>query len=439
MVKATTKALTKNSKKECESMAKPVEFGIGFLTGRTNLCNIINNCYKDMIEQVKDYPDGVNLTIFILYDLEYQHTKREEFYTLKDDVYKKIQVKYITPEDIEEEKKILKSRYNLTKDEVDLFLGTGYARARNAIMYFALKRKIDYLLFWDDDEYPYANIKGDRNKIIWEKQNNILEHLNVITYSDVTIGHRCGNMSPVPYIEFEKDDIKEKEFKEYIDAVSNEVISWDKIKRSMSKEANGMSFAEKDITEGKDKIVLKHVGLKNWLYASGICLNLTHLDKIPAFYNPPNARGEDTFFCTLLNEAQVVKVPTYHFHDSFLRYTGIVKGQFPKKFEKIPLSDSSVGERFLKASIGWIKYKPLLMYIMQRKTYLRDIEVAKEQLKNSIEKINEIFPDSDFLGLVEELEKYDEAVQEHYQEYLKTNDVWNRIKAQIQLGIKPEN
>ena len=129
-------------------MGKPIEFGIGFLTGRTNICNIINNCYKDMIEQVKDYPEGVNLTIFILYDLEYQHTKREEFYTLKDDVYKKIQIKYITPEDIEEEKKILKSRYNLTKSEVNLILGTGYAKARNSIMYFALKRKIDYLLFW---------------------------------------------------------------------------------------------------------------------------------------------------------------------------------------------------------------------------------------------------------------------------------------------------
>jgi len=420
-------------------MAKPIEFGIGFLTGRTNICNIINNCYKDMIEQLKDYPEKVNLTIFILYDLEYQNTKREEFYTLKDDVYKKIQIKYITPEDIEEEKKILKSRYNLTKNEVNLILGTGYARARNAIMYFALKRKIDYLLFWDDDEYPYANIKGEGNKIIWEKQNNILEHLNVIKYSDVTIGHRCGNMSPVPYIEFDKDDVKEKDFKDYIDAVSNEAVSWEKIQAIWKKDVNGIAFAEKDITEGKDKIVLKHVGIKNWLLASGICLNLTHLEKIPAFYNPPNARGEDTFFCTLLNEAHVVQVPTYHFHDSFLRYPGIPKGKFPKRFEKIPLNDTSMGERFLKASIGWIKYKPLLMYIMQRNTYLRDIAIAKEKLKSSIEKINDIFPDSNFLGLVDELEKYDEQVQEHYNEYLKTNAVWNRIKAQIQLGIKPED
>lgn len=111
-------------------MGKPVEFGIGFLTGRTNICNIINNCYKDMIEQLQKYPEEVHLTIFILYDLEYEHTERKEFYTLKDDVYRKIHIKYITPEDIEEEKKILKSRYNLSKSEVNLILGTGYRKSQ---------------------------------------------------------------------------------------------------------------------------------------------------------------------------------------------------------------------------------------------------------------------------------------------------------------------
>ncbi len=410
-------------------MAKPIEFGIGFLTGRTNICNIINNCYKDMVGQLKGYEEEVHLTIFILYDLEYQHTKREEFYTLKDDVYKKIHIKYITPEDIEEEKKILKSRYNLSKNEVDLILGTGYARARNAIMYFALKRKMDYLLFWDDDEYPYANVKGEDGNIIWKKQNNILEHLDVIKYADVTVGHRCGLMSPVPCMEFGENGVDEKQFKEYIEAVSNEAISWDKVKESMSRD-NGIKFAETDITEGKDKIVLKHVGLKEWLYGSGLCLNLTHIDKIPAFYNPPYARGEDTFFCTLLAEAQVVKVPTYHFHDSFLQYTGIARGKFPKQFEK-PELDADVGERFLKASLGWIKYKPLLMYIMQRNTYLKDIEIAKEKLRDSVDNIDKIFPNNNFLSLLGEFEKYDENVQKHYKEYLKTNDVWNRIKVRM--------
>ncbi len=93
-----------------------------------------------------------------------------------------------------------------------------------------------------------------------KKQDNLLEHLNVIPYSDVTIGHRCGNMSPVPYINFDTDEIKEQKFKEYIDAVSNEVVSWDgKIKKEMEQREseNGMAFAETDITEGKDKNSIK--------------------------------------------------------------------------------------------------------------------------------------------------------------------------------------
>ncbi len=384
-------------------MAKPIELGIGFLTGRANICNIINNCYKDMINQFKDYPEEVNLTIFILYDLEYQHTEREKFYTLKDDVYKKIRIKYITPEDIEEEKKILKSRYNLSRYEVNLFLGMGYARARNSIMYFALKRKMDYLLFWDDDEYPYANLKGENGEIIWQKQNNLLEHIDVIKYSDITVGHRCGNMSPAPYIDFKDNKEGKAKFKQYIDAISTEALTWRKF--SENRLTEGIKFAEKDITEGKDKIVLKHVGLKEWLYGSGICINLKNIEKIPAFYNPPFARGEDTFFCTLLTEAKIVKVPTYHFHDGFLKYTGIVRGKFPKEFEKANPNDPKIGERFLKASIGWIKYKPLLMYIMQRNTYLSDIEETKQNLKESVENMNKLFPNNDFLPLVRRTSK----------------------------------
>ena len=57
------KKLKEIEEKEREKMARPIELGIGFLTGRTNICNIINNCYKDMLEQLKKYPEEVHLTI----------------------------------------------------------------------------------------------------------------------------------------------------------------------------------------------------------------------------------------------------------------------------------------------------------------------------------------------------------------------------------------
>ena len=100
---------------------------------------------------------------------------------------------------------------------------------------------------------------------------------------------------------------------------------------------------------------------EKWLSGSTLCLNLDHIENIPAFYNPPQARGEDTFFSTWLSGETCLSVPTYHFHDGFLKYTGIPKRKYPSKFDDINLEDSNVGERFFNASIGWVKYKPLLI------------------------------------------------------------------------------
>ena len=138
-------------------MKKEINFGIGFVTGRANVCKIINSYYNDMLEQLEEYDANVNLTIFIMYDLSYNYTKRTDFYSLIPDIYRKnITVKYISPEEIDNEKKYLQGHFGLSKDEAELFLGAGHAKGRNTVMYYALKEGMDYLLFWDDDEYPLA-------------------------------------------------------------------------------------------------------------------------------------------------------------------------------------------------------------------------------------------------------------------------------------------
>lgn len=169
-------------------MGKTVQFGLGFVTGRPNVCKVINNTYEQLIEQFKDTEDKVELTIFILFDLGYQYTTRVDFYGLMPNVYKDIKIKYIIPEDIEEMKKRLIGRGQLTKEEANLFFGHGHAKGRNTLMYYAFIRGMDYLLFWDDDEYPIACIKDkDTKEIIWKKQNNVLEHYKHIQNSDITI------------------------------------------------------------------------------------------------------------------------------------------------------------------------------------------------------------------------------------------------------------
>lgn len=402
-------------------MKDTIEFGIGFVTGRPNVCKIINNYYKNMLEQIGRFGKKVNLTIFLLYDLNYQYAIRDDFYNIVTDAYKNIKIKYITPENIEEEKKKIIARHNFTKEEVELFLGNGHAKGRNTIMYYALKWKMDYLLFWDDDEYPVATV-NEENNLLWIPQDNILRHLEHIDKADVTIGYHCGYISPIPYVELE-EEIDEEDFKDYIEAISNELISWETIKQKMEDD-NGVTYADKQIAEGKGLYELQN----KWVAGSTLCLNLDHIDKIPAFYNPPLARGEDTFFSTLLKDAKVLKVPVYHFHDGFLKYSSITKGKYPKRLRKIKVEEENIETRFLKASKGWIKYKPLLMYIENKDTYKKNIKETIEKLEKSTPKINELFESTSFTELVKDLKEYDRNVEKHYSEYIKTNEIWDRLK-----------
>lgn len=318
---------------------KRAELGIGFIAGRKNVCDIINNYYKKLLEQIEGQ---ANLTFFILYDLEYNGLEKEDFYNINPKVYKSgIKVQYIGEEEIQLEKNRIQEKHHLNKKEVDLVIGHGYGKARNTIMYWALKNNIDYLMFWDDDEYPVACIKdADTKKLIWKEQCNIKEHLKNIMNNDITIGYRCGYDAPIPYIEYD-NTVTEEDFKDFIDGISNEVIHWKSIQKKVI-EQKGITYADKLHLEEKP------ARTSEWIYGSGICINLKRIDKIPAFYNPPNARGEDTFFSIQLKDANICKVPIYHFHDGFLQYKDIMKEKYPQKLDKIKLGSKDIEKRFFQ-------------------------------------------------------------------------------------------
>ncbi len=408
-------------------MEKTIQFGLGFVTGRPNVCKVINNTYEHLINQFKNMEEKVELTIFILFDLGYQYTTRVDFYGLMPNVYKDVKIKYITPEDIEEMKKRLIGREKLTKEEAELFFGHGHAKGRNTLMYYALLRGMDYLLFWDDDEYPVACMKNeDTKEITWKEQNNVLMHYKYIQNADVTIGYHCGYISPIPYVEL-NEDVDEKLFKDYIEAISNEVVSWDSIKQKFIKD-NGITYADKSLCNEEGAYEIKSDGVGKWVVGSTLCLNLRHIDKIPAFYNPEGARGEDTFFSTKLNDSKVIKVPVYHFHDGFLKYTNILRKKYPKILRKIKLEDEQIAKRFIQASRGWIKYKPLFLYIMNKQNYNEKIKETYNKLKVGILEVNKLFEGEDCNILLEDLKEYDKNVKKHYEEYLKTNEIWNKLK-----------
>ena len=47
--------------------------------------------------------------------------------------------------------------------------------------------------------------------------------------------------------------------------------------------------------------------------------------------------------------------------------------------------------------------------------------------------MNLVFETGDFNILNDELENYDKNVRKHYNEYIKTNDVWNIIKSKVKF------
>lgn len=408
-------------------MKDTIKFGIGFVTGRPNVCKIINSTYERLINQFNELDKKVELTAYILFDLGYQYTTRIDFYGIIPNVYKDLSIKYIAPEDIEEEKKRLIGREEFSRADVDLFFGHGHAKGRNSLMYYAVRDKMDYLLFWDDDEYPVACIKNENtNEVIWKEQDNIAMHLKNIKNADVTIGYHCGYISPIPYVELD-EDVNEEKFKCYIEALGNDIISWDSIKEKFLK-YNGITYANAGIANGEGEYEIKSDGSGKWVAGSTLCLNLNHLSKIPAFYNPEGARGEDTFFSTQLLNSKVIKVPVYHFHDGFLKYTNIARRKYPKVLRKIKSSEEQIEERFFKASRGWIRYKPLFEYITNRENYTEKIAETRKQLEEGIPEVNKLFEHSDFNILLKDLDEYDKNVKKHYNEYIKTNEIWNKLK-----------
>jgi len=285
-----------------------------------------------------------------------------------------------------------------------------------------------YLRYPDNSELIEMSIdfEDEDEEITWVKQDNIINTINYMKKADVALGHKCGYVSPIPYIEL-KEDINEDLFKDYIEAVSNEAISWEGIREQLVK-YHGFRYVPKSELEESKVREIKFDGIGKWVLGSPLCLNFTHLDKIPSFYNPEGARGEDAFFSTWLENSKVIEMPVYHFHDAFLKYTNILNEKYPKKLRKIKMEDEQTTERFIKASIGWIRYKPLFIYLTDRKNYNEKIDQIREKLRISIPEVNKLFANSDLNLLLPELEKFNSSVKKDYDDYIKTDEAWKKVK-----------
>jgi hypothetical protein len=403
---------------------KKINVGIGFVTGRKNLKNVVKTYVDNWNESNVVEDKKIALHLFVAYDLKYSNTKVGDYTITDEDILDTVaSAHYISDSSIAIEAQSLVKNKVLTQKETKLVFGQGYGMKRNAILYLAKKNNMDYLIFLDDDEYPVATVKIG-NDIFWMGQAVLATHIQHLASSDITHGYHCGYVSPIPQIKW-SDQLSQDDFKLFIEAISNDILNWDSITDKMN--SGGVTYSDLSIIDGvKGKAVQEINGMK-FISGSNLGFNLKNTDKLFPFYNPPGARGEDTFLSTCIGDCDVTKIPCYAFHDGFSYYQHMLRGVLPIKLREITSDDSDVVKRFLKASIGWIRYKPLLTYITNKENYSTEIAKIRENLIIVIPKLCDYFGNKDFERILTELEYYHSHVEQHLKDFENTKLAWIKV------------
>lgn len=398
--------------------------GIGFATGRKGFQKVLRSYIYNWKESGLVDNENILLNLLVAYDLTYQNTKAADFTQLMPELCEQINSKtFIGNQEIKQEMDKLVRLQIITSKEAAILFGNGYAAKRNAVLLQAIKSGMDYLLFLDDDEYPVA-VTNTKKTAVWGGQHVLSTHLKYLNHADITHGRHCGYISPIPYIDY-NDAMTEADFRDFIEAISNDILSWDKIKTVM--ENGGVTYADPEVLASGFAFEVMEQCHSKFISGSNLGINLKDPKRVFPFYNPPGARGEDTFLSTCLAERKVLRVPCYTFHDGFSTYNHLLEGVLPIKLKHISAEDELVIARFYKACLGWVRYKPLFTYITKPDSYEEIINEMRRRLCDTLPKICGYFDQKEFMNVVSELDKYHENVEKHFSEFMSVQKAWANI------------
>ncbi len=401
-----------------------IKVGIGFATGRKSFKKVLRTYITNFLESGLVDNEKINLNIFIAYDLQYQKTKATDFTNIHPELMEHIDnFFFIDDSVIKDEIAYLVREKVIEEKDANLIFGKGYAAKRNAVLYNAIKNQMDYLIFLDDDEYPMA-VTNTRNSVIWGGQQVLSTHLVHIRDADITHGNHCGYISPISHLDF-NDTMTEEDFKTFIEAISNDIINWESIKGVM--ENGGVTYADTKILTSDAPFEVQEIHHAKFISGANLCINLTNSKRVFPFYNPPGARGEDTFLSTCLSDRKVLRIPIYTFHDGFSTYHRLLEGVLPIKLKHINADNDQIITRFYNACIGWVRYKPLLLYITQPDSYEEKINSMRKNLTITLPKICSYFDRANFMNILTEFEKYNRNVVKHDREFKETKRIWSQI------------
>ena len=414
---------------------KKIKLGIGFATGRKNFQKVLKSYIYNLKESGLLKTENVQLNLFVAYDLKYFNTRTTDYTNVSKKVLDVIDGSYfIGRTSVLKEINYLVEQEVMDREQAKRFFERGYAAKRNSVLYAAIKNEMDYLIFLDDDEYPMA-VTNTRSTAVWGGQHVLTAHLKYIKDADITHGHHCGYISPIPYIEF-NDIMTERDFRMFIEAISNDIINWDRIRSVMNN--GGVTYADTEILTSNNAVEVQEVNHAKFISGGNLCINLTDVSRVKPFYNPPGARGEDTFLSTCLSRHKVLRVPCYTFHDGFSTYHHLMEGVLPINLKYIEADSDHIVDRFYKACIGWIRYKPLLIYITDREHYEEKINEMRYKLNASVPKVCAYFKRDAFRNVLTELERYNKNVRKHYRQFEETQYYWADICEFLQTANQKE-
>ncbi|HMM05551.1 MAG TPA: hypothetical protein PKD52_02640 [Clostridiales bacterium] len=406
-----------------------INVGIGFATGRKQFLHLLKSYFLNWQESGLIGDENIKINLFVAYDLKYRGTKKADYTAIPGAISALIEnTFFIGSREIAQVQYELKQYGIAGEENADLLFGKGYAAQRNIILYYAIKNNIDYLLFLDDDEYPVV-VTRNKNVALWSGQHVLTKHLENIAAADITCGYHCGYISPIPAFEF-TPELPEAAFQQFIGALSNDILNWENMKKVLQN--GGVTYADTDILIAEEVLSEPEIQHTKFISGSNLCLNLKDPSRVFPFYNPPGARGEDTFLSTCLSQREVLRVPCYTFHDGFSAYKHLLSGVLPRQLKPVDAASESVLRRFYAACVGWIRYKPLLLYITDRGHYQERIKTTEEQLKQTLPMICDYFDTKSFMKILPELRKYAANVEKHYAAFEESKTLWAKLMEVLQ-------
>lgn len=405
--------------------------GIGFATGRSSFYRTLRCYIRDWQESGILDDIHVEISVYVAYDTSYKMTESISFTEVPEDLLSLVkEFRFISKESLWELQERLVGRGILSLEEsLDLF-GNGYSAQRNGILYEAISDGMEQILYLDDDEYPMAVSKNEDGRLDWFGQQVLLTHLANPKKWDLAHGSHGGYVSPIPTIPFDQG-LTEDLFHEFVCGISNDIVQWDSIQKLM--EDGGVTYIDREKMIGPlQEIPLEHGA--RFISGSNLSINLKSPERTFPFFNPPGARGEDSFLATCLKDRVALRLPVVTFHDAFGAYNHILDGVLPQKLKKIDGDTPENKERFLAACIGWVRYKPLYLRVTDPKGWEEKIRKARKLLEKTAPLMAERFGMDGFLGLLGELDQYAKDAEEHFLRFERAKGAWVRLMQEFHTG-----